>query len=473
MYYGLLIFLFSCSGGQKEHKNQAESASSDMELLFPPAPVHKTLEAIKLQEGRTCTHFFLQQQTPYYVTKSERGIGLLSTAEKAILPLEYHKIYNPGLTHDGCVEVKKDGLVGLFHIASETLLPPQFEYIAPKNTSDHSSSFGFKNDSFFQITFKDKVFEMSNASYSQAQSLIGLDILVQDIGNSMVYSASTAIYRGDGNEGNGIVFLPTYLEHFGIWPAEIDQLIAPQLQAFEIRFGRKTSRLKASKPSVLGEMTAFIVEQYEEFWDARSSIHQSGSIVTLNSQTDEHQRLELINTTATYASTYSIEFVQNNLIQFRTEVDKKGGYYDVETAYQYYQIDSTGSIAYLDLPRHFDLTHFVRLTDAYFQGFYGNYLSAEEHTYPTLRGQKHLSIHDLDVMRNEIYAEYGYRFKGEEWREYFAQFDWYQPKYDNVDERLTELEKENIQTILAMKGRMLDDEASFLQKADTTYHWEP
>ena len=61
------------------------------------------------------------------------------------------------------------------------------------------------------------------------------------------------------------------------------------------------------------------------------------------------------------------------------------------------------------------------------------------------------SIEQLDVMRNEIFADYGYRFSTDKWREYFENKFWYEASYDNVNEFLTEIEKYNINLILKVK----------------------
>lgn len=59
-----------------------------------------------------------------------------------------------------------------------------------------------------------------------------------------------------------------------------------------------------------------------------------------------------------------------------------------------------------------------------------------------------LSKLELKIMRNEIFARYGYRFKhGGEMDEYFKQQTWYRPQHDNVNPFLTELEITNIKLI--------------------------
>lgn len=57
---------------------------------------------------------------------------------------------------------------------------------------------------------------------------------------------------------------------------------------------------------------------------------------------------------------------------------------------------------------------------------------------------------ELKIMRNEIFARYGYRFKpGGAMDRYFRAREWYLPMYDDVFEWLTEIEKANIEFIRA------------------------
>ena len=53
----------------------------------------------------------------------------------------------------------------------------------------------------------------------------------------------------------------------------------------------------------------------------------------------------------------------------------------------------------------------------------------------------------LQYMRNEIYARHGYAFANKGWASTFAYHEWYMPCYLNVENRLTSIEKQNIQRI--------------------------
>lgn len=48
-------------------------------------------------------------------------------------------------------------------------------------------------------------------------------------------------------------------------------------------------------------------------------------------------------------------------------------------------------------------------------------------------------------MRNAIYAMHGRKFKSRDLREYFSQFTWYHPRYNEV--RLSKIEQYNVNFI--------------------------
>ena len=67
---------------------------------------------------------------------------------------------------------------------------------------------------------------------------------------------------------------------------------------------------------------------------------------------------------------------------------------------------------------------------------------------------------DLKIMRNEIYARHGYIFKTEEMRSYFSYEKWYVPKYEKVDDKLTDVEKKNIELIKRYESRLGNNDYS-------------
>ena len=61
---------------------------------------------------------------------------------------------------------------------------------------------------------------------------------------------------------------------------------------------------------------------------------------------------------------------------------------------------------------------------------------------------------DLRIMRNEIFARHGYIFKkGGEMEKYFKSQSWYTPKYTNVDQYLSDVERQNVATIKSVESQ--------------------
>ncbi len=59
---------------------------------------------------------------------------------------------------------------------------------------------------------------------------------------------------------------------------------------------------------------------------------------------------------------------------------------------------------------------------------------------------------DLRLMRNAIFARHGYIFKSDDLKEYFSEFDWYEPRYADVSNRLSGIEQKNIAFIQKYEG---------------------
>ena len=57
------------------------------------------------------------------------------------------------------------------------------------------------------------------------------------------------------------------------------------------------------------------------------------------------------------------------------------------------------------------------------------------------------SKRELKLMRNEIFARHGYIFKTDEMKKHFSSKQWYEPKYNDVNSMLTDIEQQNIKTI--------------------------
>lgn len=64
-----------------------------------------------------------------------------------------------------------------------------------------------------------------------------------------------------------------------------------------------------------------------------------------------------------------------------------------------------------------------------------------------LRDISRLSIEEAAILRNGVYAKYGYEFKKEIYKKYFGNFSWYKSKNSNVEQLLNKTDRENIENL--------------------------
>lgn len=65
-----------------------------------------------------------------------------------------------------------------------------------------------------------------------------------------------------------------------------------------------------------------------------------------------------------------------------------------------------------------------------------------------------LSLHELRLLRNEIYARHGRLFRAAWLQQYFYSQPWYEPSEDFKDEQLSGSDKQNVETIVKFENRV-------------------
>lgn len=83
-----------------------------------------------------------------------------------------------------------------------------------------------------------------------------------------------------------------------------------------------------------------------------------------------------------------------------------------------------------------------------------------EHFQRTLITEKMLqglSIHELRLLRNEIYARRGRQFRIDWLAQHFYNQPWYEPTEEFAEPELSEIERKNVETIVAYENRLRED----------------
>ena len=78
----------------------------------------------------------------------------------------------------------------------------------------------------------------------------------------------------------------------------------------------------------------------------------------------------------------------------------------------------------------------------------------------TERSLEHVSIADLRLLRNEVYARHGREFKNDWVRRRMEQEPWYHPRPDFVESELSDVERANIALITRREAALHDELAT-------------
>lgn len=72
-----------------------------------------------------------------------------------------------------------------------------------------------------------------------------------------------------------------------------------------------------------------------------------------------------------------------------------------------------------------------------------------------------LSVDELRLLTNEIYARNGYKFSNERYQDYFQNFEWYKPLTDNSLVKLSAIEEKNVK-LLQDRCKVREDERKII-----------
>ncbi len=271
----------------------------------------------------------------------------------------------------------------------------------------------------------------------------------------------------------GMIFTPSYLAELKVLPAFIEY-ISMESMGVE-RLVTKTEIVKPRNKKV----DSFLEYFHEIGSDARGFETENRHLVTVdkkNKVLDSKLILDGSGGVCNNARYKSVTFLNDSLIEVKSSLNEYEAHpvYYTMTIYSYFEISADGKIIPFHPDCFFEMASKVKLKDMHFKGCFARYIenAESENEYGAQNNTsltKHLSLYDLEYMRNEIFARHGYIFTDPTWKAVFAAKKWYKGTSKNVDKKLTALEKANIQFIKAYEIKMKDDESKFTQPEETYY----
>ena len=392
--------------------------------------------------------------------------GLVNDSLEIILPISYDKIYNPNTVLLNCLEIKKGEKIGLFNSATQEVLDPRFDFILPGGTTIKDFAYGYRLGQWYEI-HSEAFNQPKKIEFSQEKALNAFTFDTRQFNKNLMFEFYPGHLKG---EQRGTFIIPSYAEYLNFVPRPFyPYVLSEESENTEYMSDQVVIKLKDNR-SISDKLISFFVSIYEEGIDARGYVIEKEQLVLYHS---ERQAFTSVPLTSLYNGEFYREaahrLIGDSIIEIKSnqeEYELKNQLYNFETQYRYLHISPEGKVTELDSDRHFDFTKYTFIDESYLKGHFARYVEGSGYN---IWESDHLTIEDLDLMRNEIYAEYGYRFKSNQWRYYFSKKRWYHPRYNDVDDQLTAIDKANIKVILKVKQAMEGREQEFTNRRKGVY----
>lgn len=467
---------------KNEQTDQKQKLTITSECLDNPT-VFESYKRL-LTSFSTIPYFFLKDSVPFfYAGDKERqpsrgdrfaqGVkyGLVNETD-TLIPVRYDKIYMLDQIKTGYVEVRNGQKMGLFAYEYGIELPAEFDYLFPAAKSSMAVAIGIKGNEQYEIYCDGNSFLQKNISFNFSKGLRYLtENAMQFRKHQYVTTYFKDMYPIDPITGRG-VYIPSSFAETQLGQKDVAEDLILQTQT-SISFGtdKMGSEIK-ERHGISERIVSFIVRFWRSGIDARNYASESVEVLVYDNETKRFEHKKILSSGYSDAPCrFNSYHVKNDSI---IEILRTDSYlqYTWAPKYNYLKIGKNGSITELKSNRVFSFTQFVSITPNYLEHCLARQATEQEIEAKddfNIVSYEHFSVDDLDIMRNEIFADYGYRFKSKKWQEYFAKFEWYKPEHDNVDDLLSETEKENIKVILKRKNEMKGKEDRFTKPTKGVY----
>lgn len=404
-------------------------------------------------------------------------VGLVNEVNEIIIPIKYDKIYNMGGVAENLIEVELNGKLGAYDIVGNELLKAEFDGIYPYTNAKNAWVQIRKGDQFGWLSTSGQVSmdpnSHSNKGLFEAQPVASLLTNWSFDSKSEklipIFKTQSSLNDKYQTREEGLLILPSYLYQLGLvpefrtgWDAFATNSPSDGETAATIQTARKT-----------GDNQTIISAFKQYFSEPRGYFEERSDVITVNNKMEKIDVLSIESgyTQGPCSDDIRFRFIDDNTLEVSMIESTNHPTYNMMTNYAYHNINTEGKISPINIKGLYKFTRILKMTDAYFKGCFSRDLTeqeskGQENADFNFANLEHLTIEDLDLMRNEIYAAHGYTFKSKKWQDYFGKQSWYKAQFDNVDDQLTEIEKHNVTAILNQKKKMEGNEAKFL---NTTY----
>lgn len=412
---------------------------------------HIYTRAAELQRGYDSVIWFAthEQKNYYYVVNgswnnyfyddkpkpSNYTMGLVDEAGEVIIPVEYELIGTLSFDIPGMVEIRKEGKAGYFNLETRQLvIPAAYDMIIPY-TQDNSFAL-VKQDSIYGWIDRTYQYHEGFPSEKSERWVKSFEFLPKDLKLKSDTRTFCEIPNQQG-AGYGIIMPPSYLVATGVFSEIVSGISTTPvpLNGWTDYVETKGTLLQ----SVTDKINAVITTITERYIDGREEFYTYNRLTLVD---DKQDTLAV----SSFYTSGEIVFrkLNDSLLELKCDQDSpEGSEFDEYNipVYTYFSLSEDLSVNSYTSHRSFPQSQFVKLDSTYLSGNFKVWTEAGE------KEANFLSLATITYMRDEILADYGFRFADATTQERFKYYNWYRPQYDKVEdfqEQLSEEDRHNL-----------------------------
>ena len=374
-------------------------------------------------------------------------MGMVNAQNNTLIPIKFDKIYNMGATAQNLLEVEWQGKHGLYNHRGIALLKEKYDVIYPATKAENTWAYWRQGD-LFGVLYGDG----SNDTLEQQPNDLVQNWAFNAEATSIIpfINVQKLLEDKQAVQGNGILVFPSYLYDLNIAPA----------YEYDWAYGTKSMGMintEATIQTLTTDNTTTLLTAFNQAFIQNRDYHEEQqSVVTVdqNYQPVDSILIQTLEFRPVCDVPAQIRLVGIDTIEVAQVQKTPGQYYSYQTKLRYYHLQQNGQFKLLTTQGQYAASQYAPLTEASFKGCFAHSLTNEEiealekEEYLSFEVSAHLSVEDVQYMRNEIYARHGYQFKSKKWQERFAQESWYKATEEDVEHLLSPLEKRNAQFLL-------------------------
>jgi len=439
----------------------------------------KTAQELKTRYDTVVWFAHLDNKTWFYVAKGSwvspsrdtddhaNNMGLLNPDLKEVIPPKYDVIHNINGIFEGMVEVEKGAKRGLYNLSGKLVVPVDYDQIFPIDEQSNLAVLRNGSDYFYlkkDTTISAKVDLKISDFFSKIRGLNGPADFRKN--------ALAVVTEYNSKEDDGAVFVtPSYL---------VDLNLAPKIEDFDnplrhVDFEEVSKGYEVATDEKVSEnwfqATFYSIRDYflggrSEFYDKRNLIivdKRNDRVLTSDIGVDyEPDGSEALGGAC---DVNSIRQINDTLFEVKSGAKIYLPFYDSTKVlrggpYYHYLALRGNKLVELKNNRTFGFTKYVKMDDSYLEGCYtiSEGIGAGGDNNGVEKTIDRITPEMLRLMKNEIFADYRYKFKDKRWQDVFEMMDSYDvytkgdspdrlPPNLNVNDSLTVIDKYNINWI--------------------------